>query len=68
MESSRDYVFILRGWQEGSEWRWSLLSSSDKRRLGFADLDGLYLYLASLMLASEEDKEAGSDASEKQST
>jgi len=65
MEPSESYVFILRGWQEGSEWRWSLLSSGDRRRLGFADLDGLYLYLSSLTIGEEEeDKKPGSDGSQ----
>lgn len=46
MDASEDLLFVLRGWREGNTWRWSLVRSTDQQRLGFADLDSLYLFLA----------------------
>lgn len=48
MDTTRNYLFLLRTWQEGSEWRWLLQQASTEERLGFSDLDALYLYLTSL--------------------
>ena len=52
METTENCLFILRGWSEGGEWRWSLQENGKSDRLGFPDLDSLYLYLASLAQAS----------------
>lgn len=54
MEASQNYLFILRVWQEGDRWRWSLMRTDETDRLGFSDLDSLYLYLSSLTEGSEE--------------
>jgi hypothetical protein len=54
MEASKNHLFILRAWQEGSEWRWSLMKIGEPSRLGFPDLDSLYLYLSSLTTGSME--------------
>jgi hypothetical protein len=54
MEAPQDYVFILRAWQEGGRWRWSLMRTGDTDRLGFSDLDSLYLFLSSLTEGPED--------------
>ncbi|MFN2224541.1 MAG: hypothetical protein PVJ75_09240 [Chloroflexota bacterium] len=54
METPRGYVFILKAWQEGDRWRWSLMRTGKTDRLGFSDLDSLYLFLSSLTEGSEE--------------
>ncbi len=54
MEVSESYLFILRVWQEGDRWRWSLMKTGETDRLGFSDLDSLYLYLSSLTEGSRE--------------
>jgi hypothetical protein len=54
MEASKDHLFILRVWQEGGSWRWSLLKTGESDRLGFPDLDSLYLYLSSLTMGSAQ--------------
>lgn len=54
MEASKNYLFLLRAWNEGGNWRWSLLPTGESDRLGFLDLDSLYLYLSSLTQESME--------------
>lgn len=47
------HVFVLRAWHNGIAWRWSILTNDEPERLGFADLDSVYLYLASLTTETE---------------
>ena len=54
MEPPIGYMFILRAWQEGDRWRWSLMQTGKTDRLGFSDLDSLYLFLSSLTEESED--------------
>lgn len=40
------HAFLLRCWQEGKEWRFSLSEvAGEQRRLGFPDLDALVAFL-----------------------
>ena len=63
METSSSYLFILRMWYEGGQWRWSLKRAGEPDRLGFPDLDSLYLYLSALTEGSIEADESKPDPS-----
>jgi hypothetical protein len=65
MLKNSSYLFVLRAWSEDGRWRWSLLENGATDRVGFPSLDELYLYLASLTAAMDDeqgDDEQGDDS------
>jgi hypothetical protein len=48
MKPSRNHLFVLRAWLEDGRWRYSLMRSGESERIGFSNLDSLYLYLSSI--------------------
>lgn len=66
MPKSSSYLFILRAWSEDGRWRWSLLQSGAADRVGFSNLDELYLYLSAAVSgandAQNEDSEPNQDS------
>jgi hypothetical protein len=53
MTQQDNYLFTLRCWGEDGHWRWSLKKSGEGTRIGFPDLDSLYLYLSRLTEGDE---------------
>jgi hypothetical protein len=60
MDKAENHLFILRAWQDGGAWRWSLQDNDKNERLGFPDLDSLYLHLSSLTIESTPANESKS--------
>lgn len=54
MEKNSSYLFILRAWSEDGRWRWSLLPNGEAERIGFPNLDELYLYLSAVTSGSDD--------------
>lgn len=53
MNMQETYHFSLKCWGEDGRWRWSLKKSDQEDRIGFPDLDSLYLYLSRLTEGDE---------------
>ncbi len=55
-EENSSYLFLLRAWSEDGRWRWSLLPNGAAERIGFPNLDELYLYLSAVTLGSDDEQ------------
>lgn len=59
-EATSSYIsYILRSWQEGSHWRYSLEELGSGKRHGFASLDDLVSFLLARSIDRERSEETG---------
>ena len=64
MSPQENCLFTLRCWGEDGHWRWSLKRVGDETRIGFPDLDSLYLYLSRLTESGESEPREGPEPSQ----
>ena len=62
MTQQDTFLFTLRCWGEDGHWRWSLKKAGEDDRIGFPDLDSLYLYLSQLTEGELQKTEIAPDA------